>query len=220
MKDSPKICKKCNGEFIPKKGLLNYCSLTCRNSRKFDTKHKENIKKGFDKFKQDPIRYNKWLKSLMDNHSSKSPDSIKKRKEKFMKNLMSKDFVNLSWDLKRKRVIHEQDYKCKTCKLSEWIGQKISFEIDHINGIRNDNSRENLQALCPNCHSLTPTWRGRTKEKKITNTMYSKSDVIVDLYNKKYNIRQILITIGFAPKGRNYQTLKRILKENGILVDS
>jgi hypothetical protein len=29
------ICKKCENEFEPKKGLINYCSLNCRNSRSF-----------------------------------------------------------------------------------------------------------------------------------------------------------------------------------------
>ena len=44
--------------------------------------------------------------------------------------------------------------QCEICGLTEWQGQKIPLELHHINGNRYDNSLENLQVLCPNCHSL------------------------------------------------------------------
>ena len=64
-----------------------------------------------------------------------------------------------------KRLIAEgiKPYKCEGCGLIEWMSQPITLELDHINGINNDHRLENLRLLCPNCHSLTPTWRGRNK---------------------------------------------------------
>jgi hypothetical protein len=57
-------------------------------------------------------------------------------------------------------------YECSSCKLSEWMGQKIQIEIDHINGVHTDNRIENLRFLCPNCHALTDTYKGRNLKNK------------------------------------------------------
>ena len=46
------------------------------------------------------------------------------------------------------------------------MGEPIPLELHHINGIRNDLRIENLQILCPNCHSFTDNYRGK-KLKKI-----------------------------------------------------
>lgn len=51
--------------------------------------------------------------------------------------------------------------QCSRCKLMEWQGESITLELDHVNGDNTDNRLENLRMLCPNCHALTPTWRGR-----------------------------------------------------------
>lgn len=54
------------------------------------------------------------------------------------------------------------EYKCAICKLEDfWNGENLTLELDHINGNRFDDRLENLRFLCPNCHSQTPTFRGR-----------------------------------------------------------
>jgi len=68
-------------------------------------------------------------------------------------------------DAIRRKVLEEQDYKCNSCGISEWMGKPITLELEHKNGIRTDNTRSNLEGLCPNCHSLTHTWRGRNRRK-------------------------------------------------------
>ena len=36
----------------------------------------------------------------------------------------------------------------------------IPLEIEHIDGNYRNNKEENLIVLCPNCHSLTSTYKG------------------------------------------------------------
>ena len=56
--------------------------------------------------------------------------------------------------------------KCNICGILTWQNKKLSLHLDHINGINNDHRFKNLRLLCPNCHSLTPTYCGRNKKKK------------------------------------------------------
>lgn len=67
----------------------------------------------------------------------------------------------------KKRLLNDLkwEYKCNKCGINEWQGKKISLELEHINGINNDNRIENLELLCPNCHSITPTFRTKNKPK-------------------------------------------------------
>lgn len=71
--------------------------------------------------------------------------------------------------LLRKRLIAENifEHKCSRCQLSEWLGQPISLELEHINGTNTDNRLENLTLLCPNCHAQTSTYRGKNKRPRI-----------------------------------------------------
>lgn len=59
-----------------------------------------------------------------------------------------------------------KEKKCEICGIETWQEKPITLEIHHINGDHYDNRLENLQILCPNCHSQTNNFRGRNSVRK------------------------------------------------------
>lgn len=67
----------------------------------------------------------------------------------------------------KNKLIKEKilDYECVECgNNGEWNGKPLSLQLDHINGVNNDNRIENLRFLCPNCHTQTETYAGKNKK--------------------------------------------------------
>lgn len=56
-----------------------------------------------------------------------------------------------------------KEKRCECCGLSEWMGKEIPLELHHKNGNHHDNTWDNLQILCPNCHGQTEHYRGANK---------------------------------------------------------
>lgn len=70
---------------------------------------------------------------------------------------------------KLKKVLFETGFKenkCEICGVSEWNNQPIHCQLHHINGNHLDNRLENLQILCPNCHSQTDNYCGNSNRIK------------------------------------------------------
>jgi DNA-binding CsgD family transcriptional regulator/5-methylcytosine-specific restriction endonuclease McrA len=55
---------------------------------------------------------------------------------------------------------------CAACGIEQWHGRPLSMALHHINGDRLDNRLENLELLCPNCHSQTGTYSGRNGHRR------------------------------------------------------
>ena len=58
-----------------------------------------------------------------------------------------------------------KERKCECCENTIWNGQPIPLEVHHKDGDKNNNNLDNLQVLCPNCHALTSTYRGKNIKK-------------------------------------------------------
>lgn len=114
--------------------------------------------------------------------------------------LRATPFEQLGETHKREVVLAEQGGVCAECHICDWRDRPITLELDHIDGNRDNWDRDNLIFLCPNCHSQTATWRGRR--------LKGETQHIHDV--KGMSLRQILKKSGLTPKGRNYQTIKKV----------
>jgi 5-methylcytosine-specific restriction endonuclease McrA len=143
----------------------------------------------------------KYLDNLNINYSHiKKPKKFKKFARYTLDEILVEDSLYTNMIILKKRLINELDwkYECSGCNKStysnNWVSDvPIPLEIDHINGIHTDNRIENLRFLCPNCHSLTETYKGKNmriviekkeqKEKEETPEDIV-NDILDDIINK------------------------------------
>jgi DNA-binding CsgD family transcriptional regulator len=69
---------------------------------------------------------------------------------------------------------------CERCGLEAWRGAQITMALHHINGDRLDNRLENLELLCPNCHSQTDTYAGRNGRRRSARADRAGRDSAID----------------------------------------
>ena len=64
----------------------------------------------------------------------------------------------------RSYLFAEQGGTCALCGIPDsWNGQPLAFVVDHIDGDSENNKRENLRLVCPNCDSQLPTYKSRNR---------------------------------------------------------
>ena len=84
-----------------------------------------------------------------------------------LKQLLTTNTLIQSFKLKKR--LFDEGLKLPRCELCGWeeksIDGRIPVELDHINGDKTDNRITNLRILCPNCHSLQITHRGKNKKR-------------------------------------------------------
>ena len=66
----------------------------------------------------------------------------------------------------RRYLFEKYENKCCECGWSKTniFTDKIPLELEHVDGDYTNNKEDNLKLLCPNCHSLTATWKGANKK--------------------------------------------------------
>ena len=114
-------------------------------------------------------------------------------------------------------------YKCAICGCTEWQGKTLSLELDHINGINNDNRLENLRFLCPNCHSQTSTYGSRNQQ--VNSSEYDIPDDLRKMVEEKYDevksvkkvssilgIRRCIVTKIVNESGQKHSNQKYIIR--------
>ena len=118
------------------------------------------------KCKQETLN-NYLVKMGIDYAGNQSGKGMSKAKEK----LSFQEYLNTSKDIQSNKVriklLEEgiKPHKCENCELEEWMGRPIPLELHHIDGDKTHNELSNYQLLCPNCHALTDSYRGKNSRK-------------------------------------------------------
>lgn len=78
-------------------------------------------------------------------------------------------YLTSSWDEltsseKKRRILETQNNSCNTCKIKTWNNISITLELHHKDGDKTNENYDNLEYLCPNCHSQTKTFRFNKKQ--------------------------------------------------------
>lgn len=106
-------------------------------------------------------------RTFCDNHCQQEyeyVEYIKKWKLGKATGCVGKSWIDVSKYVRR-YLLEKFDYKCSICgwsKINPYTN-RLPLEVEHIDGDATNNKEENLTLLCPNCHSLTRTYRGANK---------------------------------------------------------
>ncbi len=101
------------------------------------------------------------------------------------------EFSNTSFTKLKERLISDGYWlpECQKCGTSTWMNVIIGLQVHHIDGDRCNNTLSNLQLLCPNCHSITDNYAGKSSRTKF-NVIISPTYNCVDCNCKIATKRQ------------------------------
>ena len=163
--NNPKFCEHCK-EKIPyekRNWADKYCSRKCsaieNNGKKKSDRAVTKCLACENTFIQTKISYRKKFCSI------KCQQEL--ARQQAMKILLDGKQTKLKNPALRKLIIEKYGAKCMECgwdKINPASG-KCPIELEHIDGNSENNMLENLKLLCPNCHSLTPTYKALNKGK-------------------------------------------------------
>ncbi len=136
-------------------------------------------------------------------------NNIKDNLEKILNGEMEITFVPSFRDnIKKLKLLGEP--KCNECGLKEeWNGKPISLELDHIDGNKHNNKRDNLRYLCPNCHSQTHTYRVKNYV-KTNSRKWVEEEKLVESIKQGGSTANILRRVGLRAVGDNYNRVERL----------
>ena len=90
---------------------------------------------------------------------------------------------SIAWGIRnmkqyKKYFLEEQEHCCAICGMKdEWNGKQLIFVLDHIDGDADNNNRDNLRLICPNCDSQLDTFK--SKNKKSARAKYRNIKIVV-----------------------------------------
>ncbi len=161
---NPRYCEECGRKLSFEQRFNKFCSSSCaakynnvkRGPRSFETKKKIS----------DSIR-SKFPEREYEEYTNETPPKI----SKLERWLGGENFLRGASQVPvfiKEYLMSLHDNKCEKChwgEVNEFTGN-VPLEVHHIDGDCTNNRIENLQLLCPNCHSLTPNFGSLNKNSK------------------------------------------------------
>lgn len=104
------------------------------------------------------------------NLGSRSP--LKKKWQDILIKMPDNNRRQVAFILRRALIESGREYKCIKCQNDGyWCGKELRLQINHKDGNWLNNTPENLEFICPNCHSQTTGWSGNKGKTGLTTTM-------------------------------------------------
>ena len=87
-----------------------------------------------------------------------------------------------------KRLFKEEykEKQCEICGITNWMNKEIAFQLHHIDGNHFNNSLNNLMCLCPNCHSQTSNYCGKSSRKNTVEKQRKVNKIKRSINNPKF----------------------------------
>lgn len=153
---NPSVCQQCQQPLEYSIRKNSFCGHSCRATFYNTGKTKPRIKWSCEACGKEHETTLKARQKYCSNSCQQAAN-----KQKTWERLLNGDLSDRG--MIRNTLIREVGRHCFECNLEEWRGHLIPLEVDHIDGNAGNNSFENLRLLCPNCHGITTTWKGRNK---------------------------------------------------------
>jgi 5-methylcytosine-specific restriction endonuclease McrA len=191
----------CGKEFEPttKNGYTTkFCSRSCANSGR------ETSKKG--KKSRSKKMQERWQNEAPEKKEERLRKSAEALRRIYLEELASLPFEKLSKRQRREKILTEQAGCCALCGIAEeWNGMPLNFQMDHIDGDRTNESRENLRLLCPNCHSQTDTYGSKNMHRATDEELLEALESTTSRY-------QACLNVGINPSVRVYERIDKLIK--------
>lgn len=107
-----------------------------------------------------------------------------------------------------------KEKKCETCKSETWLNQPIKLELHHMDGNPRNNSLNNLQILCPNCHSYTDTFCKRKSSLSYKVTL--NFEEIKQIFETSFSIKEVAEKLNTRGTGQSFYKIKKLMQSNGF----